>query len=79
MAKQINCGICAIHGDTVAMELKHDFFYCPVCEAELWPSNETKTSLAKMINQECGLRNDQYEKLNNITNRANGSFESNFK
>ena len=79
MAKQINCGICAIHGETVAMQLKHDFFSCPECNAELWPLNETKESITKMINQECGLRNDQHEKLNNITIRASGSFEGNFK
>ncbi len=34
MAKQINCGICGIHGETVAMQLKDSFFKCPECGAE---------------------------------------------
>jgi translation initiation factor 2 beta subunit (eIF-2beta)/eIF-5 len=36
MAKQINCGVCAIHGETIAMELRDkSFFKCPECGAEL--------------------------------------------
>jgi hypothetical protein len=35
MAKQINCGICAYWGNTVAMNLAGDHFTCPECKAEL--------------------------------------------
>ena len=34
MAKQLNCGICATHGDTIAMQLKEGFFKCLECGAE---------------------------------------------
>jgi len=35
MAKQINCGICAINGETIAMQLKDYYFKCIECGAEL--------------------------------------------
>ena len=34
MAKQVNCGICATQGETIAMQLKNSFFKCPECGAE---------------------------------------------
>jgi len=79
MPKQINCGICAIGGEKVIMKLNKGYFECLICNAELWFVNETNQTIKKMINGECGLRNDQHEKLNNIKHRASGSFESNFK
>lgn len=40
MAKQINCGICAIHGNTVAMQLEQDHFKCPECDATLYDNED---------------------------------------
>lgn len=40
MAKQINCGICAIHGSTVAMQLEQDHFKCPECSATLYDNED---------------------------------------
>lgn len=41
MSKQVNCGICAIHGETIAMELiDKTFFRCPECRAETHISDD---------------------------------------
>jgi len=39
MAKQINCGICAYHGNTVAMTLIKDHFECPECGAQTYDND----------------------------------------
>lgn len=38
--KQINCGICAIHGYTVAMYIEQDHFKCPECHATLYDNED---------------------------------------
>ena len=62
----------------IAMEYKpkQDFHKCPQCGTEVWYSLENISSIATKA---CGLRNDQHEKLNDLSSRANGCFEGNFR
>ncbi|EIW20730.1 MULTISPECIES: hypothetical protein [Pelosinus] len=52
MAKQINCGICAIHGETTAMNLVNSFFRCPECGAELHVNDTGDNTFIKSWQQQ---------------------------
>ena len=52
MAKQINCGICAINGDTVAMSLVNSFFRCGECGAELHVNDSGDDSFVRSWQQQ---------------------------
>lgn len=48
MAKQINCGFCAINGETIAMVLiNNTFFRCPECKGESHPDANGDDSFIK--------------------------------
>lgn len=47
MAKQINCGICAFHGNTVAMLLVKSFFKCPECGAQTYDNEDGDDSFIR--------------------------------
>lgn len=52
MAKQINCGICAYHGDTVAMKLVQDHFECPQCEATTYDTDTGDDRFIRLFRQQ---------------------------
>lgn len=53
MAKQINCGICAIDGETVAMSVKdNSFFRCGECGAELHVNDSGDDSFVRSWQQQ---------------------------
>lgn len=53
MAKQVNCGVCAFHGDTVAMRLvMNTYFECPECKARLYDNDEGDETFVRYWQQQ---------------------------
>ncbi len=52
MAKQINCGICAYYGDTVAMVLNKSFFQCPQCGAQTYDNDNGDDAFIRNYQQQ---------------------------
>ena len=62
MARQINCGICAFNGNTVAMELKKDtYFECPECTARTYDNDDGNDAF---------IRNYKKHQQNNYISRS---------
>jgi len=52
MAKQINCGICAFHGNTVAMIVVKNHFQCPECKAQTHDNDDGDDSFIRIFQQQ---------------------------